>query len=147
MHMVREFLGEFTDPCPALHGQALKQNGLLLPWAGRVYVNPPYGRDIVPWIEKAMTEPVEELILLVPAYTDTRWFRPLFAHSICFVHGRINFEKPDAPGGSTRAPHPSVLVYRGPRAEKFATHFARLGTVMWQAQPMSQPQPSLWEVA
>lgn len=145
--MVRDFLGEYTDPCPALHGDTLRQNGLLTRWQGRVYCNPPYGRDIVPWTEKAMTEPVEEIILLVPAYTDTRWFTPLFQHTICFVHGRVNFVKPDDPRGYKRAPHPSVLIYRGPRAEAFARKFSKIGPVMRQHYPMASAQPQLWEVA
>jgi hypothetical protein len=31
-------------------------NGLVLPWHGRVFVNPPYGREIRLWVQKARAE-------------------------------------------------------------------------------------------
>ena len=126
---IRAFLGEYTDPCPpSLPGQPI-ESGLWQRWEGRIFVNPPYGRVIGRWVVKAMTEPVDELILLVPARTDAAWFQSLFDHTICFVRGRLRFS-----GARDNAPFPSALVYRGPRPQDFAAAFAHRGSVVMKAQ-------------
>ena len=145
LQRVANFLGaDYFDPCPAGEGKAPSVNGLEIAWHGRVWCNPPY-RPIAPWITKAMTEPVDELLLLVPAYTETRWFRPLFAHHMCFIHGRLRFRRP----GDARpmellphAPHATVLVYRGQRLQAFAEAFADIGPIMQVYCP--QRVESLW---
>ncbi|MGH2518658.1 MAG: DNA N-6-adenine-methyltransferase, partial [Chloroflexota bacterium] len=133
MRRITAFLGDgWYDPCPARQSKPLTTNGLSESWRGRaVYCNPPYGRDIPPWIIKAMTEPLREIILLVPASTDTQWFAPLFAHTLLFITGRVYFSRPK--GEALRAPatpHPSVLVYRGRRYRQFADAFSDLGPVL-----------------
>lgn len=135
--------GEVYDPCakpetsmPA--GLAERANGLAAPWSGRVFLNPPYGRGINAWIRKALTEPLDEAILLIPARTDTAWFQPLFDHTILFIRGRLHFSE----GGP--ATFPSALVYIGSRREAFIATFADLGRVT-----TCEPAPSLyglWEV-
>lgn len=141
--------GGYFDPCPA-SGGVIRENGLMLSWAGqRVFCNPPYGRLIVPWIVKAMMEPVDELILLVPAYTDTKWFRPLFDYPICFMRGRVSFLKHGQK--MEHAPHASVLVYRGPakRLPAFVEAFADLGPITRTYAPcrVALPQPALFAEA
>lgn len=148
LQRVEAFLGaEYFDPCPASAGTALSINGLEVPWGGRVWVNPPY-RPLDPWVIKAVTEPVDELLLLVPAYTETRWFRPLFEYPMCFIHGRLCFRRP----GDNRpmeylphAPHPTVLVYRGARLEAFADCFADVGPITTTYR--QQRLDSLWASA
>lgn len=135
---VRAFLGaDYFDPCPASGGR-LRSNGLSVSWAGeRVYCNPPYGRAISAWIRKALTEPVAEVILLVPARTDTAWFQALFQHTICFLRGRLRFS-----GAVSGAPFPSALVYRGPRFQAFAAAFGHRGPVCVAVRlPVA---PTLW---
>jgi hypothetical protein len=88
-------------------------------------VNPPYGRVIGSWVGKALTDPVDELVLLVPARTDARWFVPLFEHAICFLRGRLRFS-----GSLSNAPFPSALVYRGPRQEAFVGAFRHRGAIV-----------------
>lgn len=146
MARISAFLGpDYVDPCPARGSKALATNGLGDSWRGQaVYVNPPYGRDIPPWIVKAMAEPVREIILLVPASTETKWFAPLFAHTLLFISGRVYFKRPK--GEAHAAPHPSVLVYRGHRPEAFAEAFADIGPVLRAYQPRQSRQRDLWEV-
>jgi hypothetical protein len=126
---IRDFLGgDFYDPCPAcLPGEPIS-SGLWERWKSPVYLNPPYGAVIVPWVRKWLAEPVREGILLVPARTDTRWFAPLFDYPICFIAGRLRFS-----GASENAPFPSALVYRGPRPTAFARAFRHRGAVVSRA--------------
>lgn len=134
MSAIEDFLGpDYYDPCPARNGRTMSENGLSRSWAGmRVYCNPPYGRSISTWISKAMTEPVEEIILLLPASTGAKWFRPLALHSVCFIEGRVQYNKPGNNGKTDNAPHWSMLIYRGGRHHDFAPHFAEIGPTFMQ---------------
>lgn len=91
--------------------------GLLSPWDGRVFVNPPYGRKIGAWVQKcpeAVLNGAGVVVALLPSRTDTRWWHDyvLNADEIRFVRGRIYFERPD--GFKARAPFPSaIVVWRG----------------------------------
>ncbi len=93
LELVREVLGEIDlDPCSnsaeapnvAAHQHyTASDDGLKQSWQGRVFLNPPYGRQIEPWIEKLRAEwkrgKVTELIALVSARPDTEWFDTLTA--------------------------------------------------------------------
>lgn len=100
------------DPCPLGDGGI---EGLLTPWAGhRVYCNPPYGRGVERWLDKALEADVA--VYLLPARTDTAWWHkygPL-ASEIRFIRGRLKFG-----GAQYNAPFPSVvLVYRADDKEE-----------------------------
>jgi phage N-6-adenine-methyltransferase len=85
-------------------------NGLLQDWAPAVcWMNPPYGRGIVAWVEKAWRESRmgATVVALLPASTDTSWW-----HDYCekaserrFIRGRLRFY-----GRAGRAPFASVVV-------------------------------------
>ena len=58
---ILEALGPFdVDPCTALNQPwhtatteyTLTDDGLLMPWNGRVWLNPPYGTQIWRWLRK-----------------------------------------------------------------------------------------------
>lgn len=95
-------------------------------WSGgrkrpsRVFLNPPYGRDIGRWTTKAIVEVdaghAEIVVLLLPARTDTSWFRKLveYAAEVRFIPGRLKFG--DA---QNSAPFPSCVVVVRPRAPGF----------------------------
>ncbi|WP_431271754.1 DNA N-6-adenine-methyltransferase [Dankookia sp. P2] len=86
-------------------------DGLVHPWQGQVFMNPPYGRGIGAWTAKARQEAeagrAEFVIGLVPARTDTRWWHADVAgHSqVWLLRGRLAFGDGAAP-----APFPSALV-------------------------------------
>ena len=86
---------------------------LSMPWNGRVWCNPPYGRQVGQWVKKAyMSAQTGALVvMLLPARTDTAWFHDYIYRraEIRFVRGRLKF------GGSRNsAPFPSmVCVFRG----------------------------------
>lgn len=92
-------------------------DGLVWPWLGNVFMNPPYGRGIEAWIEKAWYESEEHsatVVCLVPARTDTKWFQIGFAHAkaITFLPGRLKFVIPGVKAAP--APFPSALVTFAP---------------------------------
>ncbi|KKL77956.1 hypothetical protein LCGC14_2029740, partial [marine sediment metagenome] len=77
-----------------------EDDGLGLPWYGRVFLNPPYQMpEIRDSVDKLIDElpNIESAILLTNNNTDTRWFGKLVYHSklICFTKGRIKFYKTD----------------------------------------------------
>ena len=83
----------------------------------RVFCNPPYSKhglvsQATDWCEKAVNEPHEIAVLLLPARTDTKlWQDYVFpnASHILFVRGRIKFMV-DGEEMSTGAPFPSAVV-------------------------------------
>jgi hypothetical protein len=103
-------------------------NGLALPWHGRVWMNPPYGDEIGKWTAKLLLEyedgNVTEALALLPARPDTAWFAPLFRYSRCWVRGRLRFV-----GADNSAPFPSVIVYLGERPGVFLEQFRELGHI------------------
>jgi site-specific DNA-methyltransferase (adenine-specific) len=86
-------------------------DGLKQSWAGEaVFMNPPYGREIGKWIEKAYRESLQTntyVVCLIPARTDTRYFHDYImkAQEIRFKRGRIHFNN-----SKNSAPFPSMLV-------------------------------------
>ncbi len=73
------------------------------------FMNPPYGRQIGKFIQKAYEESVKgcTVVCLVPARTDTRWWWDycLKASEIRFLKGRLKFGNSD-----NSAPFPSAIV-------------------------------------
>ena len=95
-----------------------EDDGLKKEWKGRVFCNPPYGREIKHWVKKAHDESKKDynelIVLLIPARTDTKYWHDFIfnkASKIIFLKGRLKFE---VNGKSTNsAPFPSALiVYR-----------------------------------
>ena len=89
-----------------------EKDGLSQTWAGRCFMNPPYGRAIAKWMKKAYEsrETAEVVVCLVPARTDTRWWHDyaMKASEIRLIKGRLQFLKDGKPIGS--APFPSAVV-------------------------------------
>lgn len=102
-----------------------EQDALLLStaWPGvRVWMNPPYGRDVDRWVEVARYRTFctqDVVVCLLPARTDTKWWhtwiwdrdkhRPYDGVEVRFLKGRVKFV-----GAKASAPFPSVIViFRG----------------------------------
>ena len=79
-------------------------DGLKIPWSGRCWCNPPYGRQIGKWVAKAVAEVrrgVPLVVMLLPARTDTKWF-----HDYCLPYGEIEFLRGRLKfGGRQQVPH------------------------------------------
>lgn len=121
---ILEALGPFDlDPCSpanrpwptaAVHYTA-EDDGLSLPWHGRVFLNPPYS-EITPWMAKLAGH--GRGTALVFARCETAWW---FDHvwpyaAALFLAGRVTFHRGDGTG--SKAGHnsggPSVLLAYGP---------------------------------
>lgn len=76
----------------------------------RCWMNPPYGRAIVPWVKKAAGAGTL-VVGLLPARTDTAWFHDyvLGKAEIRFMRGRVKFINPDSPKRDP-APFPTLLA-------------------------------------
>lgn len=114
-----EALGEFDlDPCGFPNHKTAKrlivlpEDGLNSEWEGRVWLNPPYGKNTGAWLEKLANH--GNGIALVFARTDTSWFQKVAhrASGICFIAGRISFLRPNFEKGSN-AGAPSILIAFG----------------------------------
>lgn len=110
----REF-GPLTDP--ARPGRV---DGLIAPWSGRIFCNPPWGRGkILPWLKKGALEMdagrVELIVWLLPVSTDTAWFhdwaRPR-SKEIRFLRGRLRFLKPDGSVGKEPSMAHMLVIWR-----------------------------------
>lgn len=138
-------IGEIElDPCsnskeepnvPAKRHFTLEDDGLSLDWkAETLFMNPPYGKKIEPWIEKLVSShrsgSVVSALALVPARTDTQWFKRLRDYPVCFVEGRITFV-----GNEDPAPFPSAIFYLGDRRDKFFQAFQQLGDIWERIEP------------
>lgn len=121
------------DPCaepaksvPAAQHFTVEDDGLSQAWRGKVYMNPPYGREIVAWVAKLAEEVkygnVSEAIALVPARVDTTWWRTLPHREWLAVAGRLAFSEHE-----NAAPFPSAVCYFGPNWPRFREVFGPLG--------------------
>jgi site-specific DNA-methyltransferase (adenine-specific) len=93
-----------------------KDDGLKQNWAGNtVFMNPPYGKEIKGWIQKAYQEsrkPKTTVVCLLPARTDTTYWHDycMRADEVHFIKGRLKFGD-----GKNGAPFPSAVVVFGPQ--------------------------------
>lgn len=112
-------LGEFDlDPCgfpgheTAKRLICLPEDGLSTEWTGRVWLNPPYGKNTGLWLSKL--EKHGNGIALVFARTDTKWFHDIAASAdaVCFLSGRLSFLN-ERFEESSNAGAPSMLLSYG----------------------------------
>lgn len=90
-----------------------QEDGLEQEWEGVCWCNPPYGREIGKWIQKAFESAREGalVVCLIPARTDTAWWhRWVTRGEIRFLRGRLKFGK-----AKNSAPFPSaIVIFRPP---------------------------------
>jgi phage N-6-adenine-methyltransferase len=92
-----------------------EDDGLEQNWSSETcWMNPPYGRQIALWVEKAHNSATSDapVVCLVPARTDTDWWwRWCRYGEIRFLKGRLRFNESE-----TGAPFPSAVVVFGRRS-------------------------------
>ena len=99
------------DPCspgsnhwvPARRVYTKYDDGLLLPWDGFVFMNPPFGgrNGHVPWLKKFLDH--GNGIAIVRAYTSSKWFHDhaIKADAMLFPSGKTKFIRPDGSIGKS----------------------------------------------
>lgn len=117
-------LGPFDlDPCAAPSPRPwptasrhieLPDDGLAAEWGGRVWLNPPYGRQTWVWLDKLAAH--GSGIALTFARTETSGFVETVwekATAVLFLHGRLHFHRPNGERATMNAGAPSCLVAYG----------------------------------
>lgn len=106
---------------------SIEQDGLNQDWSNQIcWCNPPYGRIVPKWIEKAKEEAKKGAtsVLLILAKTNTKWF-----HNLCMNANEIRFVKgrPKFVGAKDGLPFPLMLVIFKPKNEP-----CKIGSYDWK---------------
>lgn len=116
-------LGVFDlDPCApvvrpwptAAHHYTVVDDGLVQPWYGRVWLNPPYGLQAAKWLERMVSH--GNGIAIIPARTETAiffWFVWPCADALLFIQGRPHFYHVDGSRAKGNSGAPIVLIAYG----------------------------------
>jgi hypothetical protein len=123
------------------------EDGLLLPWSGCVFLNPPSEEKGKPrqnfvrrfW-EKMLSEPIEQCVYVGFTMEHLGLLADATAHpsdfSICYMRTRIPFVRHDRAPGERDAPaHANFICGFGVNHAAFLREFGELGKV--QAGPMA----------
>lgn len=107
-----------------------RDDGLAQSWRGRVWLNPPFGREAVKWLRKLVEH--GNGIALIPARTETAMFYECIwnvADAVCFLKGRPHFHYVDGTRAPANSGAPICLVAYGFANER-ALRNANLGKVV-----------------
>lgn len=120
---VLQALGHFDlDPCAPVarpwatvsRHYTVQDDGLAQPWAGRIWLNPPYGQQAAAWLHRLAEH--GRGIALIFARTETQMF---FEHvweratALLFLRGRLHFHYVDGKRAAANGGAPSVLIAYG----------------------------------
>lgn len=112
----------------------IKDNGLLKPWKGRVYLNPPYSRgNISRAVDKFAAHirsgEIKQAITLTNSSTDTDWYHVLdeLASARCIPGERIKFWGPNPQRYGPRNSQTFFYFTQGTKVEPFMREFQRWG--------------------
>ena len=127
-----EALGPFDlDPCSpidrpwstAKKHYTKEDNGLLQPWDGLVWCNPPYGQETHKWLNRCSLH--NNCLVMIPARTETRmWFDYVWYHAklIVFLKGRPHFYHVDGRRAKGNSGAPIVIIAYGKEASRRIEH-------------------------
>jgi len=112
-----------------------ENSGLDHEWHGRVWLNPPYSKGLMPRFVAKMCEEYEAGritagIMLTHNSTDSTWFHDAARCSaaVCFTLSRIRFS--NSRGGQTSPYQGQAFFYFGKDVGRFAAVFGELGFIM-----------------
>jgi hypothetical protein len=143
----REVLGGIAlDPASCAEANEVVQadryydaetNGLMQPWVGTVWLNPPYSQPLIAqFINKLLAERdnIKAAITLTNNGTETGYGQSLLAlcDAVCFPDKRIKFTNGD--GESTGSPlQGQMICYFGSDRDRFRQCFQFRGRVLYDA--------------
>jgi hypothetical protein len=131
-----------------------ENDGLVQPWCGRIWLNPPYGKTAnlsnqEIWSGKLLGEyeklNVTQAILLTKTVPGYNWWDNLFHRwpgPLCITKGRIAFIRPEwvttghkhfsigEPPGDNRSKAASSFWYLGHSPDKFSDIFSQFGRII-----------------
>lgn len=90
------------------------EDGLTLPWVGRVFLNPPFS-GMADWVAGALDRiggDTDALCLVCHANTDARWWHDLSAYPVALSKGRVRYLRPDGTPGP-QPPRGSAVFFLG----------------------------------
>lgn len=133
------------DPATNAEAQAIIQarrhytvvdNGLIQPWAGRVWCNPPYS-DPLPWVQKLIGHyrdgDVSAGVLLLNVAGTPEWAQMLWngGYSVCIVSKRIAFWRTDDHAREHKRTnmYDQFIWYLGRHRRRFADVFGQYGAI------------------
>lgn len=134
---------------------AKEQNGLMHPWYGKIFLNPPYGKTDLGGasnleaftrylVNEYALHHVTEAILLIPTNTATSWFTLLWQFPICFPHYRIRFYQ-ESGEPSNGVSFGTCFVYLGSNTARFEEVFSKFGHVALPT-PSAKPHVTTLEL-
>jgi len=116
-------------------------DGLIQEWRGRIWLNPPYSRALLPQFATKLAAEIAdgniiEAIVLVNAGMETKALRTLTAKCpyICFPRSRVSFLGPDdkpVPGNNRT----QVILYHGAKPQDFIRVFSTIGETYHRVTP------------
>lgn len=120
--IVRALGGFDLDPCSPVNRPwptagkhyTIEDNGLALPWSGRVWLNPPYGQQTDAWLGRLAQHGRGTALIFARTETEM-FFRSVWdkATACLFLRGRLTFYRVDGSRGPHNSGGPSVLVAYG----------------------------------
>lgn len=120
---ILQALGPFDlDPCApvvrpwptAATHYTVEDDGFTKTWVGRVWCNPPFGREAIGWMRRCAAH--GNAIALIPARTETVMFYETVwgrASGVLFIRGRPHFHRVDGSRAPFNSGAPICLVAYG----------------------------------
>jgi len=108
-------------------------NGLTRPWAGNVWINPPF-TEVLAFADKLISHleaaDVDQAIVLTNNNTDTLWWHKMaeLANGVCFTKGRISFY--NSAGEAKGNTNGQCFFYFGEDNTKFISEFYDIGLIL-----------------
>ena len=132
-------LGPFNlDPCAAIpqpwpcadRQYTVNDNGLIQPWRGLVFCNPPYGLRAAAWLER-MAEHSDGIALVFARTETAMFFKHVWPHAsaLLFLRGRLSFHRTDGSVAKHNSGGPSVLIAYGEEAKRRLQDAQDLGAI------------------
>ena len=110
-------------------------NGLVQPWDGRVWMNPPYAQPLISQFCSKLVASVEagtvsSAIVLANNATETEWFHALgrVASAFCFPSGLVRFWHPQKERATPL--QGQAVIYIGAAPVAFFREFRSFGLVV-----------------